>query len=168
MTREKSTQPLLGRSIASHLEITIDSNDPPPPATLAFTNLRQQVQDIWQKFEAAEKVLIPLDDRVNEQVLEYVSGHRRATGPELKIERARVTTRIYEAPVVEAEACCDELDNAIPALEKAAQKEPKTLEGRATLELDIEVMRKTLATTRDILHVAHVQLQKARSILNPA
>lgn len=163
-----STQPLLGRSIASHLEIAIDSNDPPPAATLAFTNLRQQVQDIWQNFETAEKELIHLDDRVNEQVLEYVSGHRCATGPELKIERARFTTRLYESPVVEAEACCDELENAISALEEAAQREPKTLEGRATLELDIEVMRKNLATTRDILHVAHVQLQQARSILNPA
>jgi hypothetical protein len=168
MTGENSTQPLLGRSIASHLEITIDSNDPPPAATLAFTHLRQQTEDIWQKFEAAEKSLIPLDDMVNEEVLEYVSAHKRATGPELKIERARFTIRLYEPRVTEAEVWCKELKNAIPPLEEAALKELKTVEGRATLQIDVGVMRKNLATTWDILQVAQVQLQRARSILDPS
>ncbi|KAF1913963.1 hypothetical protein BDU57DRAFT_541336 [Ampelomyces quisqualis] len=168
MTEESGTQPFLGRSIASHLEITIDSNDPPPAATLAFTHLRRQTQDIWHQFETAERSLIPLDDQVNEKILEYVSVHKRATGPELRIERARFTIRLYEPRVSEAEKWCNTLETAISALEKAALKEPTTVEGRATLEIDVGVMTKNLITTRDILQVAQSQLQRAISIMNPS
>jgi hypothetical protein len=52
------------------------------------------------------------------------------------------------------------------ALEEAARREPKTLETLAALKIDVVVMRRCLATTRETIGVAQAQLDGARALLN--
>jgi hypothetical protein len=59
------------------------------------------------------------------------------------------------------------LEDTIKALEDAVLKEPVTLEGRVTLEIDVEVMRNCLATTREIVQVAQAQLNDAKRTVDP-
>lgn len=154
-----------GRSIASHLEVTIDPNNPPPTASPAFTTLREKVENIWKEFEAAENALTELDDDVNNEVLDWVSSHQRATGPEVRKERTQITTRLHEPRIAEAERCWRDLEAAFKALREAAVKEPETIEAQATLEIDVKVMSDSLGTVRDIIEVAQIQLDAARSML---
>jgi hypothetical protein len=150
---------------APHFEIEIDPNNPPPTASQSFTGIRQQAENIWNNFEAAVKALVPLDDEVHASVLEYVSSHPRATTLEIRMERSRITMRLHPPRIAELELRCRELENAITELEQAALREPETVEGRATLELDVGVMRRCLATTRAIIEVAHSQLGKAMDMV---
>jgi hypothetical protein len=150
---------------APHLDIEIDPNNPPPTASQSFTEIRQQAENIWNDFETAEKALVPLDDEVHANVLDYISSHPRAIAPEIIMERSRITMRIHPPRIAETELRCRELENAITELEQAALREPETVEGRATLELDVGVMRRCLETTRAIIEVAHSQLGKARDMV---
>jgi hypothetical protein len=154
-----------GHGIASHFEVTINPDDPPPVASESFTKLRQQATNIWKKFEDAENALVRLDDQVDGEVLTYVSAHQQATGQEVRMERSRITQRLYEPAIIEAENHCEELEAVIPTLEEAARKEPKTVEGRATLQIDAKAMHDCLVTTRQIIEVARIQLSKASSRL---
>jgi hypothetical protein len=154
-----------GHGIASHFEVTINPNDPPPVASEYFTKLRQQATSIWNKFENSENALVRLDDQVDGEVLTYVSAHQQATGQEVRRERSRITQRLYEPAIIEAEDHCEELEAVISSLKEAARREPKTVEGRATLQIDAKVMHDCLVTTRQIIEVAKIQLSKASSRL---
>jgi hypothetical protein len=150
---------------APHLEIDIDPNNPPPTASQSFIDIRQQGANIWAKFEASEKALIPLDDEVNAEVLNYVSSHPHAKATDIRVERSRITMRLYLPRIAENELRCQELVKAIIALEQSALKEPETVEARATLEIDIDIMQRCLTTTRVIIEVAGIQLAKAEDML---
>jgi hypothetical protein len=156
-----------GRSITSHLDISINSLHPLPAASQAFTQIREQTTTAWDDFETAENLVVQLDDEVDTDILEYVALHPRVDAPDLKIKKAHFTIHRYEPRIEGAETRCQQLEDNIKALEDAALKEPETLEGRVTLEIDVEVMRKCLATAREIVQVAQVQLTKAKVILNP-
>jgi len=150
---------------ATHLNIAIDSDRPPPAASTFLLAIRQQTKTAWEAFEAAENRLITLDDDVHAEVLEFISSHRSATTAQLQVARARLTMRIYEPRITEAESCCYELDKSVGALEEAAVKEPRTVEAQATMKVDMEVIKSSLATTREIIHAAQAQLNGARSVL---
>jgi 7,8-dihydro-6-hydroxymethylpterin-pyrophosphokinase len=73
--------------------------------------------------------------------------------------------RLHPPRRSETELRCQELAKAIIGLEQAAIREPETVEARATLAIDIEVMRRCLTTTQAIIEVAHIQLRKAEDML---
>jgi hypothetical protein len=154
------------RSIAHHLDIEIDPNNPPPAASPLLTKTIELVEKSWNKFEDAEAMLPPLDDLVNAEALDYVSAHRRATKREIEEEKARIIDRLYPPRLQQAYESCREFELAIAALEEVANKEPETLQGRAAFELDLDVMKKCLATTREIIQVAQNQLNGVRARLN--
>jgi hypothetical protein len=166
MTEENTPQLWSGRSIASHLEVELDPNNPPPHASPSFVEIRQQASSIWKAFEAAENDLVQLDDKVLEQILEYISSHQRATAEELEVERSRITIQIHQPRIVEAVSRCQELEEMVTLLEQAALREPETVEARATLKIDVGVMRKVLETTQKTIQVAQIQMNKAIAMLN--
>jgi hypothetical protein len=155
------------RSIAYHLDVPIDPNNPPPAASPHFTKILELVKKSWDKFEEAEATLPPLDDLVNAEIFDYVSSHQRATGRDIAKEGARRRDRMYPPRILQANESCRELELAISALEEAAHKELETVEGQAAFRLDLGMMKKSLATTREIIQVAQNQLDEARARLNP-
>lgn len=165
MSEENSRTFRGGRSIASHLEITIDSNNPPPAASQAYIDVRQHVASLWTSFEAAESSLLPLDDDINQGIREWLPTHPKVTGPEIRMERARITLRLYVPRIEEADTCWGNLKEGIKTLEEAAKNEPETIEGRATIEIDIKVMNDNLGTVQQIIQCAKVQLEKAKALL---
>jgi hypothetical protein len=153
------------RSIAAHLDITIDPNNPPPEMSIAFASIRQNVHSTWEKFEAAEEHLARLDEEVHNELLNYISSHQHATPQQVQAKKNSLTIRMYESPIAEAETCYRELERGIKDLEEAARKEAETVEGRATLELDIKVMKNCRKTTREIIDAARMQFDQARKSL---
>jgi hypothetical protein len=125
----------------------------------------QQTADLWKKFEAAEKALISIDDELNAEVLDYVSSHPRIKATDIQMERSRITMRLHPPRTSETELRCQELAKAIIGLEQAAIREPEAVEARATLAIDIGVMRRCLTTTQAIIEVAHVRLCNAEDML---
>jgi hypothetical protein len=164
---ESNPQLWSGHSIASHLEVKLDPDNPPPTASPSFIKIRQQACDIWKAFEAAENALVQLDDKVLEHVLEYISSNQRATAEELETENSRITIQICESLIAEAVPRSQGLEEVVNLLEQAALREPETVEGRATLKIDVEVMRKALAITLKTIQVAQIQMDKVISKLNP-
>jgi predicted transport protein len=153
------------RSIAAHLNIAIDPNYPPPKISTTFSSIRQKVRSTWENFEAVEERLVRLDEEVHNELLKYISAHQRATPQQVQVKKNRLTICMYEPPITEAETCSRELERGIGDLEEAAKKEAETVESRATLEIDIGVMRNCLKTTRDIVDAARVQFEQARKSL---
>jgi hypothetical protein len=156
-----------GRSVTSHLDITFDSKHPPPAASQAFTQLREHATTAWDNFETSENLIVQLDDAVDTDILNYVSLHPRVSASDLRTQKAHFIICLYEPRIKDVETYCQQLETTVKGLADAALKEPETLEGRVTAEVDAEVMRKCLATARDIVQVAQAQLDKARLILNP-
>ncbi|KAF2823274.1 hypothetical protein CC86DRAFT_409196 [Ophiobolus disseminans] len=151
---------------ATHLNIPIDLNNPPPSASMSFLKIQQQVKTTWDAFEVVENSLVRLDDNVHAEVLNYISSHRSATKAQLQVQRARLTVQLHEPRIVQAEGACRELERTARLLEEAARKELTTVEARAALEIDVPVIRNCLATTREIIGVAEAQLNGARVIYN--
>jgi hypothetical protein len=151
---------------APHLNITIDSNNPPPVASDALLAARRQTKLAWEAFETAENAIVRTEEDVHAEVLNYISSEpRRPTQLQINVENARFTVRICERRIAETEASCQVLERNIQALEAAARKEPRTIEARATLEVDVEVIEKTIATTREMILTAQAQLASARLVL---
>ncbi|KAF1841576.1 uncharacterized protein K460DRAFT_409036 [Cucurbitaria berberidis CBS 394.84] len=148
---------------AAHLDVMVDLNNPRPPVSETFYSLRQQVNTTWHELEAAEGHLVALDDTIDAEMLSYVSANQKATMQQVWAERYRITIQKYAPAIDEAEKCCSELTGGIQALEKAAHGESQTLEGQATLEIDIDVMRNCLDTTKNIIEAGRAQLEQARS-----
>jgi hypothetical protein len=158
--------PKPGRSITSHLDITIDSLNPLPAVSQGFTRIREQATIAWTNFETAEVLVVQLDDKVDTDILNYVTLNPRVNASDLRLKKAHFTIFRYEPRIQEAQTRCHQLEDTIKALEDAALKEPETLEGRVTLEIDVEVMRSCLATTREIVQVAQAQLNEAKRTVN--
>lgn len=152
---------------AAHLNITIDPSNPPPPASDTLIAARQQAKTAWEAFEAAENALSRTDDEVQEAIDEYASSiyPQRPAGAGWQAAKARATSRIHPPLIQQIEVCCQELDTAVQALKDAALKEPETVEARATMEVDLEVIQKGLETTREMIRTAHFQLDKVRQVL---
>jgi hypothetical protein len=73
--------------------------------------------------------------------------------------------RLYPPRIAESKLPCQELVKTIIALEQSALKESETVEAQATLEIDIDIMRKCLATTWVIIEAAGIQLAKVEDML---
>ncbi|KAF2132301.1 hypothetical protein P153DRAFT_364724 [Dothidotthia symphoricarpi CBS 119687] len=150
---------------AAHLDVIIDSRNPHPPISPEFVLLRDQAATTWHAFEAAESHLPTIIDALDAEMLDYVSSHRRATAQQLQVHRDRIAIPRYEATIAEVERCCKVLEGEIVVLEEAARRESETVEGMATLQIDVPVMTSCLETTKKIVEVARAQLQGARGRL---
>jgi len=149
------------RSIADHLNV--EPNPDTPEASEAFTTVYGNAEKIYEAFEAASAQLPGLDDDLDLAVYESgVSVKARS------LEAARQTVRIFPPRIEKAEESCRDLDTVLGPLETAALKEPDTMKGRAVLQIDLGVMRKNLATTREIIEVAQNQLDGANRIISDA
>lgn len=155
---------------ATHLNITNDPTNQPPPASLNLLAARQHTKAAWEAFEVAENALVRTDEEVHNEVMNYSSTvlRRIATLPEYEEQKVRFTPRIHEPRVAEVEACCRVLETSAQAPEVAANMEPETVEARATMKVDLVVIRSCLETTREILRTVQIQLERARRALDPS
>jgi hypothetical protein len=149
------------RSIAAHLDIELPPNT--PEASQGFTTIHDNAEKIYGAFEAASAQLPGLDDDLDLAV--YQS---RVPVNARRIEAARQTIRIYPPCIEKAEESCRDLETILGPLEAAARKEPKTIKGRAVLELDLRSMKKSLATTREMIEVAQNELENANRVISDA
>jgi hypothetical protein len=168
MAQSKRPKPRIILFDANHLNIATNPANPPPPASTILLAARQQTKAAWEAFEAAENALVMTDEEVHAEVLNYISSLRPrcATNPETEAEKARLTSRIHVPRIETTEACCQELEINAQALENATFKKPVTMEAQATMEIDLVVIRSCLATTREIVRTAQIQLDQARRTLN--
>jgi hypothetical protein len=98
--------PKPGRSITSHLDITIDSLNPLPAASQVFTRIREQATIAWNDFETAEVLVVQLDDEVDTDILNYVTLNPRVNASDLKLKKAHFTIRRYEPRIQEDQTRC--------------------------------------------------------------
>jgi hypothetical protein len=61
---------------APHLNISFNPNNPPPVPSPSFLSLRQQIDTLWSRTEAAELSLVDLNNAVHARVLDWISSSK--------------------------------------------------------------------------------------------
>jgi hypothetical protein len=169
MSSTETPERQTGNRIVTHLDITINLDNPPPAASQSFAKTHHQVTTTWEKFESAANMsfnLTSMSSTMSSITFYHVSTPLYGRFKAKKLASRYIFTS-HEPRIEQAESCCQYLDIAIKKLQEAALKESEVMEDRAALEIDVGVMRKCLATTREILEVAQAQLGQSRSSLSP-
>ncbi|KAF2856947.1 hypothetical protein T440DRAFT_512932 [Plenodomus tracheiphilus IPT5] len=146
---------------ATHLEIPINPRDPSPQPSTSLLFLLLQVKIAWVDLEAAEKRLLAVDGQVDTEMSIFVASRRHPEADECIRQRARITRRKYRPSISDAEDYFHAMHDGVKKLERAARAEPKTLEARAALEIDIPVFDDCLATLMEMITGTKAQVERA-------